>query len=391
MNRTVNWRATHWWVAPLWGILAACGGDEPATDAQATPTPPVRLAHVAPTLGPFAAEGTDAMRGAQLAVEQANAAGYKLGEQATRIDLLTEDDAADATRAMDVARKLMAIPVNGVIGHLNNATALTAAKVYHAAGVPHLTVGATHPDLTQRGFNTAFRLLASDEQLAQALAVHGIKRLKLTQVAVIDDGSAYGQVLAKAFATALTDGGAKVVAQASLPAEAQAREAALAPVWQAQPEAVFWGGFAGMLEPVWAAMQGAGIKGPLLGGDGVCTEQLAKTLNPAPADDRLWCAEAGLVAGKPSTAMQAFNDAFKTRFGGAPGRYAAASYDATQLLLDTMSRAKSAAPGVYLPMLAKANYQGLLGPYAFDAKGNLKRPPVTLYQYKAGAKVAAGG
>ena len=391
MTMTVGWRATRWMAAPLWGILAACGGDEAATDAAQAPAPPVVLAHVAPTLGPFAADGTDAMRGAQLAVAQANAAGFTLNDKPTRLELLTEDDAADAARAMDVARKLAAVPVHAVVGHLNNATALTAAKVYHAAGIAHLTVGASHPDLTERGFNTAYRLLASDPQLAQALAVHGIKRLKLTQVAVLDDGSAYGKVLAQAFAAAITDGGAKVAAQVSLPGQAAAREAAMAPVWQAQPDAVFWGGFVDSLQPVWTAMQTAGVKGPLLGGDGLCTEQLAQTLKPAPADGRLWCAEAGLATGKPSAAMQGFNDAFKARYGSLPGRYAAASYDAVQLVLDAMTRAKSASPGAYLPMLAKASYKGLLGTYAFDAKGNLKRPPVALYQYQAGAKVAAGG
>ena len=49
-----------------------------------------------------------------------------------------------------------------------------------------------------------------------------------------------------------------------------------------------------------------------------------------------------------------------------------------------MLRADSAEPDKYLPELVKTKVDGVIGPIAFDDKGDLKDGPVTLYKVKDG-------
>ncbi len=53
-------------------------------------------------------------------------------------------------------------------------------------------------------------------------------------------------------------------------------------------------------------------------------------------------------------------------------------------MIQAMLRADSTEPEKYLPELAKTRIDGVIGPIAFDDKGDLKDGPVTLYQVKKG-------
>ena len=49
-----------------------------------------------------------------------------------------------------------------------------------------------------------------------------------------------------------------------------------------------------------------------------------------------------------------------------------------------MKRAGSTDPAKFLPELKKTNYQGVIGPIAFDDKGDLVNGPLTIYVVKGG-------
>jgi branched-chain amino acid transport system substrate-binding protein len=66
--------------------------------------------------------------------------------------------------------------------------------------------------------------------------------------------------------------------------------------------------------------------------------------------------------------------------------YSPYTYDATMVMAEAMQKAGSADPKVYLPVLAKIDYQGVTAKIAFESDGELKNPQMTLYQYKEGKK-----
>ncbi len=80
----------------------------------------VKIGHVGPLTGGIAHLGKDNELGAKLAIEDLNAKGVKIGGQAVKFELLSEDDAADPKQGTAAATKLADAKVNGVIGHLNS-------------------------------------------------------------------------------------------------------------------------------------------------------------------------------------------------------------------------------------------------------------------------------
>ena len=71
----------------------------------------------------------------KLAIDEANAANIKLGGEAVRFEVASEDDAGDPKQAVIVAQRLVDMRVAGIVGHLQSGTTIPASKIYHDAGI----------------------------------------------------------------------------------------------------------------------------------------------------------------------------------------------------------------------------------------------------------------
>jgi ABC-type branched-subunit amino acid transport system substrate-binding protein len=77
---------------------------------------------------------------------------------------------------------------------------------------------------------------------------------------------------------------------------------------------------------------------------------------------------------------------YKARFNEDVITYSPYSYDGTIALLTAMKNANSTDPKVYTPYLGKVSIKGVSAPsIAYDAKGDLKDAPVTIYKVEHGA------
>ena len=122
-----------------------------------------------------------------------------------------------------------------------------------------------------------------------------------------------------------------------------------------------------------------------LGGDGICTPDLGKLSAGATTADNVVCTEGGTPLEKTASG-KAWKARYDARFPNqfqAPSPYA---YDATMVLLDAMTRAGSAEPRIYAPELFKTDYLGVMARIRFEADGEMKDPPMTLYVYRGGRK-----
>ncbi|MBS1189159.1 MAG: amino acid/amide transporter substrate-binding protein, family [Rhodocyclaceae bacterium] len=369
--------------------LAACGQKEEPKPAQApaasTATAPkpevvVKLGHVAPMTGPQAHLGKDNENGAILAVEDLNAKGLEIGGAKVKFELLNEDDQADPKQGTIVAQKLADAKVNGVIGHLNSGTTIPASKIYFDAGIPQISGSATNPKYTQQSFNTAFRVMANDEQQGKVLGQFAAKQGAKT-VAIIDDRTAYGQGLADEFRKAAEANGLKVVDTEYTNDKATDFKAILTKIKSMKPDLVFYGGMDAQGGPLVKQMKELGIKAKFLGGDGVCTPEFMKL--GGDAAEGQFCSLPGKPLEKLAKGPQ-FREKFTKRFNADIQLYAPYVYDAVMVMADSMQRANSVEPAKFLPQVGKARYDGVTATIEFDPKGDLKDGAISLYQYKGG-------
>ena len=346
----------------------------------------IKIGHVAPLTGNQAHLGKDNENGARLAIEDLNEKKIKIGGQEVKFELLPEDDGADPKQGTAVAQKLVDAKVAGVIGHLNSGTTIPASKIYFEAGIPQISPSATNPKYTMQGYKTAFRVVANDGQLGGTLGRYAVKELKGKAIAIIDDRTAYGQGVADEFEKAVKAAGGKLAGREFTNDKATDFAAILTKLKGSKPDVVFFGGMDAVAGPMLRQMKQLGIKAKFLGGDGICTAELAKLAGEAMGDEQVVCAEAGGVTAKQEKGLEDFKARFKQKYNAEVQIYAPYVYDATMAMASAMQKANSADPAKYLPELAKISMTGVTGTIAFDAKGDIKDGTLTLFTYKKGQK-----
>ncbi len=361
-------------------VLAAVAGMAAAQEQV------VKIGHVAPLSGPQAHYGKDNENGARMAIDDLNAQGITFDGKKIKFELQAEDDASDPKQGTAAAQKLCDSKVAGVVGHLNSGTTIPASKIYNDCGIPMVTGAATNPNLTKPGYKTTFRIIANDLALGAGLAAYAADTLKLKRVAMIDDRTAYGQGVAEVFKKTAAAKGMQVVDDQFTTDKATDFMAILTAIKSKKPDAIFFGGMDPQGGPMLRQMEQLGMANvKYFGGDGICTNEIAKLSGGAKTLSNVVCAE-----GAASLAKMPGGTAWKARYDAKyPGQfqlYSPYTYDATMLLADAMKRANSWDPKVYLPELAKSNYKGVTANIAFEPNGELKNPAITLYVYKDGKK-----
>ena len=355
-----------------------------ASSVQVMAQEVVKIGHVGPVSGAIAHLGKDNENGARLAIEELNAKGVSINGKKIKFELLAEDDAADPKQGTAAAQKLVDQKVNGVVGHLNSGTSIPASKIYSDAGIPQISPSSTNPKLTRQGYKTTFRVVADDVHLGGTLGRYAIKELKGKTFAVIDDRTAYGQGVADEFAKAATAAGGAQVGREFTTDKATDFTAILTTLKGKKPDVVFFGGMDAVAGPMIKQMKSLGLNAKFMGGDGICTNEIIKLAGDAIGESQVFCAEAGGIEEKSGAA---FDAKFKKRFNADVQIYAPYVYDAVNVMVDAMVKAKSSDPAVYLPVLAKtAGYKGVTGEISFDEKGDIKNGALTLFTYKGGKR-----
>src|SRR5574340_41521 len=121
-----------------------------------------------PLTGTYAAEGESEVRGAKMALTEINAKGGMLGR---KVELVVEDDAANAGLAAQKAHKLIEQDkISLLMGAVSSATALSVNQVAHEKGVVYMVTGGhTDPVTGTQCHWTTFRICTTTYMLAAGL------------------------------------------------------------------------------------------------------------------------------------------------------------------------------------------------------------------------------
>ena len=365
-------------------LLLACGQkEETKVDASPSDINIIKIGHAGPLTGSIAHLGKDNENGARLAVEEINQKGLEIAGKKIQLQLVGEDDAGDPKTGTSVAQKLVDEKVVAVVGHLNSGVSIPASRIYSDAGIAQISPSSTNPDYTKQGFKTTFRLVATDSQQGPALANYVAHTLKAKTVAIVDDATAYGKGLADEFAKAVKAAGVKVILHEATTASATDFKAILTSIKGKKPDVIMYGGMDATGGPFAKQAKELGVSAKIIGGDGVCTEQMAKLAGDAV--NNVVCSEAGLALSKMEQG-ETFKKRFEERFGVPVQIYAPFTYDAVMVIVDAMKRANSSDPKMILEALPKTAYKGLIGNVVFDEKGDMKEATITLYNFQDSKK-----
>jgi branched-chain amino acid transport system substrate-binding protein len=142
-----------------------------------------------------------------------------------------------------------------------------------------------------------------------------------------------------------------------------------------------FGGIDPQAAPMAKQIEELGIKAKFIGGDGIQTPNFIQLAGKS--SEGVMASIPGLPKEQMPGGKQ-FMEKFKQKFNADVQLFAPMGYDAVMVLVDAMKRAGSTEPGKILAELPKTQYQGVIGPIAFDAKGDLENGPLTIYAVKDG-------
>lgn len=378
--------------------LTGCGSrTEPAASGSAGgATKVAKIGVIAPLSGDLSALGLGIRNSVDLAIRQANESGAIPG---WKLELAAEDDEAKPDTGKNAATKLASDDaVVGVVGTLNSSVAQSVIPVLDSAKIVQVSPANTNPTLTKGAdFLTApkrpnanyFRTCTTDAVqgpfAAQYLLGEGVKK-----VATIHDKKSYGQGLVSEFSKAFTAGGGTIVAAETINPDDKNFSAVISKVQGGSPEAVYYGGEYPQAGPLSKQMKAAGLKVPVMGGDGIFSGEFIKlggtdgdlaTSVGAPVDT--------LESAKP------FLEGYKAA-GFAEGyeAYGAYSYDAANAIINALkvslkdaADAKSAREATITAM-ASVSFDGATGKVAFDEFGDSVSRVLTVYAVTNGAWAA---
>lgn len=345
----------------------------------------VKIGVSGPLSGANAFAGKDNENGVRLALEELGAKQFAVAGKPVKFELSSEDDQGDPKAGVNVAQKFVDAGVKFVLGPYNSGVAIPASRIYNDAGILMSTVG-TNPKITQAGYGNVFRIVASDTQVGASMADYAARQLKLKTVGVIDDRTAFGQGIAAEFVKQARRAGLNLAGHEFTTDKATDFAAILTALKAKKVDAIFFGGYAPQAAPLARQMRQLGLNAKLLGGDTLCSPEMAK-LGGAAVGANVLCAQGGAILEKQAGGP-AFLARYKARFKQDPDVYAASFYDQTMFLAQAMRSTNSTDPSVVGAALHASSYKGVVGEYAYDQAGNMKRSTVTVYTFKNGAPSA---
>jgi branched-chain amino acid transport system substrate-binding protein len=368
----------------------AASGAEPASapapvsGAHAATPITVRIGFVAPLSGDDANYGHDLQNGVQLALDEANAQGLKIGDQPAHFELVPLDDQGDPRLGMQAAAQFANLGVSAVVGHFNSGTAIPASRIYESAGIPMIDPAATNPTLTSQGFANVFMVISSDAQNAGIAGAWAVDTMKVKRIAILDDRSAFGQGEADVFERTVRAHGGNIVAREFATSNADDFAAQLAKIRRTDADLVYFGGLAHQAAAIVRQMKTLGMAPQFVGGGGVVNSAFIQYAGPAAEGAMSW------EYGRPLAQLPdgpRFAQKYRSRYGSDVLAYAPFGYDAAWAAIHAMVLARSAQPDVYRSALKMLSFDGVTGHITFEHDGSLRNGASTLYLVKKGVWV----
>lgn len=336
----------------------------------------ISIALVGPLTGPYAAVGDQLRRGAEQAAKDINAAGGLLGQP---LKVVYGDDVCDPKQAVSVAQSIAAQRVRFVVGHFCSGSAIPASNVYADENMILISPGATSPTLTGRGLANVFRTCGNDDQQGEVAGDYIAKNFTGKRVAIVHDKQVATKGQADATRNKLRRHGVTEVLYDAVSAGEKDYRALVTKLQAAQTDLLFYGGYHTEAGLIVRQLGEAGAKTVVMGGDALMTPELWSIAGPA--------AEGTLMVFSPDPRRNPRAADIVARFrqaGVEPEGYTLYTYAAFQVFAQAIAAAKSATSADVAKTMRAGQFDTVLGPLRFDAKGDVIGESYTVYRWTGG-------
>lgn len=334
-----------------------------------------RIGALLPLSGDQAAYGQAVKNGITLAMNQVNAQG---GIKGKPIDIYFEDDqSSDKTAIQKV--NLLSEQVHVIIGGVTSTVALAIAPVCEAKKVILLSPTASSPKVSTAG-QYIFRNYPSDTLEGHTMAEYAVRRMKVTNVAILTVDNEYGEGITSVFKDTFEGLKGKVLYEKSYPQGTSDFAAMVKEIKALAPDAIYLPGYYQDIASILKELKAQKVESKIMSVEGVAQPMILEIAGDA--------AE-GLVYPQPpydpessDPKIVAFVKAYKAKFPTKPDIDSAFGYDALMIVAKAIERCANY-PVDLQSQVADTSFTGITGEIAFDENGDVNIAP-RMFQIKEG-------
>ncbi len=318
--------------------------------------------------GEQASTGIDMADGAQLAVNQINAAG---GVDGIMLTLVKVDDGATAAGGLSAARKAIAAHAFAVVGPFNSSVGVANLPVYKRAGLPIVRLTSS---VKTQGFGVTTQPM--DSQVAPVEIREITQVLHASRPGIIYDTSTYTAGIASQVKAGLAKAGDPVVSYVAVKTGQTNYTAALKKVVSSHPGLLYisaYGAEAGTIAKEASAMGNAGRCFVDLAAQGpdfvtAATQAVASA-----------CLSSGVPSAQQFSGAAQYVNEYGATFHTTPGTWGTFTYDSVEVLANAIKQAGWHQKAVVTAMNHTKNYAGITGPITIaPATGNRVQSTVVI-------------
>lgn len=349
-------------------LVCACGQDANNTPAQggsdqgdAAPTEFI-IGGIGPLTGDAASYGISTKQGAQIAVDEINAAG---GVNGMQFKLLFEDDELDEEKAINAYNKLMDQGMNALVGAVTSGCCIAVTDLSSQDGILQITPSGSAKDCTQ--YDNGFRICFTDPLQGETMADF-LNSTGVTKIAVIYDVSdEYSNGIREAFEARVAENGGTIVASESFTSGDVDFKTQLTKIKSTDAEALFLPIYYTEAGYIASQAQAVGLSIPYYGCDG--WDGIIKQLdgNTSTIEGSIFLTP--FIATSEDPAVVDFVAAYQAAYNTSPDQFAADGYDAVYAIKLAIEKANSTESADLIAAMTEIQLPGLTGDMTFGADG----------------------
>lgn len=337
----------------------------------------IQIAVVGPMTGQYATFGEQMRRGAEMAVQDINAAG---GVNGHNLILSVGDDACDPKQAVAVANQMANRDVVFIAGHFCSGSSIPASDVYAEEGMLQISPASTNPKLTERGLDNVFRTCGRDDQQGMVAANYIADNLADRNVAILHDKTAYGKGLADETRKQLNSRGIQETLYEAYSAGEKDYSALVSKMKQAEIGLIYVGGYHTEAGLIIRQAKAQGMDAILMSGDALVTDEYWGITGDAGAGT--------LMTFSPDPAKNPEARPVVDKFleqGFKPEGYTLYTYGTVQAFAQAVEKTGGTDLDALIEALKSTQFDTVLGTFGFDEKGDVTAPGYVVYQWADGS------
>lgn len=293
---------------------------------------------IGPTTGATAIYGTAVKNGAQIAVDEINAAGGINGKQ---IEYRFEDDQNDAEKAVNAYNTLKDWGMQMLVGTTTTAPCIAVAGKTASDNVFQITPSASSPDVLSSGNGNVFQVCFTDPNQGIASAQYIAENKLATKIGIIYDSSdVYSSGTEEKFEAEAKTQGLNIVSKAAFTADSKTDFGTqLQKAKDAGADLLFLPIYYQEASIILKQADTMGYKPKFFGVDGMDGILTVENFDTKLAEDVMLLTP--FAADAKDKTVQNFVKTYKEKYKDTPNQFAADSYDAVYALKAAIEESKA--------------------------------------------------